>query len=105
MSCRHKVCEEDRGAQSEGRGPGDPLRRTPSGTMEHEVHEEPDRCGVMSDVRISACEYLKVELKIAWLIDFYWRDDVVNVSQIRCACMDVMLGADSDDQSHTSDQP
>ena len=34
-----------------------------------------------------------------------WQDDLVNVSKFICECMDVMLGADTDDQSQTSAQP
>ena len=36
---------------------------------------------------------------------FFWQDEDVNVSKFICECMDVMLGADSDNQSQTSDQP
>ena len=36
---------------------------------------------------------------------FFWQDDLVNVSKFLCECLDVMLGADSDDQSQTSIQP
>ena len=39
------------------------------------------------------------------MVQFFWQDDLVNVSKFICECMDVMLGADSDDQSQTSDQP
>ena len=31
--------------------------------------------------------------------------DLVNVSEFICECIDVMLSADSDNQSQTSDQP
>ena len=36
---------------------------------------------------------------------FFWQDDLVDVSEFLCECMDIMLGADSNDQSQTSDQP
>ena len=39
------------------------------------------------------------------LIQFFWQDDPVNVSKSLCERLDVMLCADSDDQSQTSDQP
>ncbi len=39
------------------------------------------------------------------MVQFLWQDDLVNVSKLICDCMDVMLRADSDDQSQTSDQP
>ncbi len=39
------------------------------------------------------------------MIQFLWQDDLASVSKFLCECMDVMLGADSDDQSQTSDQP
>jgi hypothetical protein len=39
------------------------------------------------------------------MVQFFWQDDLVNVSKFICECMDVMLGADSDNQSQTSDQP
>ncbi len=35
----------------------------------------------------------------------FWQDDLVNVSKFLYECLGVMLGADSDDQSQTSDQP
>ncbi len=34
-----------------------------------------------------------------------WQDDLVNVSRLNCECLEVMLGAESDDQTQTSDQP
>ena len=36
---------------------------------------------------------------------FFWQGDLVNVSKVLCECLDVVLGADSDDQSQTSEQP
>lgn len=39
------------------------------------------------------------------MVQFLWQDDLVSVSKFLCECMDVMLSADSDDQSQTSDQP
>jgi hypothetical protein len=39
------------------------------------------------------------------MIQFLWQDDLVRVSKFICECMHLMLGADSDDQSQTSDQP
>ena len=41
------------------------------------------------------------------MVQFFWRDDLVDVdvSKFICECMDVMLGADSDNQSQTSDRP
>ena len=39
------------------------------------------------------------------MVQFFRQDDLVNVSKFICECMDVMLGADSDNQSQTSDQP
>ena len=39
------------------------------------------------------------------MVQFLWQDNLVNVSNFICECMDVMLGADSDNQSQTSDQP
>jgi hypothetical protein len=39
------------------------------------------------------------------MVQFLWQDDLVSVSKFLCECLDVMLGADSDDQSQTSDQP
>lgn len=38
------------------------------------------------------------------IIQFLWQDDAVNVFKFPCECLDVMLVADSDDQSETSDQ-
>ncbi len=34
-----------------------------------------------------------------------WQDDLVSVSKFICECMDVMLGADSDDRTQAYDQP
>ena len=48
---------------------------------------------------------LEVTHRVPTMVQFFWQDDLVNVSKFICACMDVMLGADSDDQSQTSDQP
>ena len=42
---------------------------------------------------------------VSTMVQFFWQDDLVSVSKFLCECMDVMLGADSDDQSQTSDQP
>ena len=42
---------------------------------------------------------------VSTMIQFLWQDDLVSVSKFLCECLDVMLGADSDDQSQTSDQP
>ena len=39
------------------------------------------------------------------LVQFLWQDDPVSISDFFCDCLDVMLGADFDDQSQTSDQP
>ena len=39
------------------------------------------------------------------MVPFFWQDDLVKVSKFIYECMDVMLGADSDNQSQTSDQP
>ena len=36
---------------------------------------------------------------------FFWQDDPVTVSKYLCESVDVTLGADSDDQSETFDQP
>ncbi len=36
---------------------------------------------------------------------FCWRDDLANVSKFFCECLYVIMGADIDDQSQTSDQP
>jgi hypothetical protein len=38
------------------------------------------------------------------MIQFFWQNDLVNVSKILSKCLGVMLDADSDDQSQTSDQ-
>ena len=38
-------------------------------------------------------------------MQFFWQNYLVNVSKFLCECLVVMLGADSDDQSQTSDQP
>ncbi len=41
-----------------------------------------------------------------WTLDsLFWQDDLANASKFTCGCLDVMLGADSDDQSVTPDQP
>jgi hypothetical protein len=32
------------------------------------------------------------------MVQFFWQDDVVDVSMFPCECLDVMLGADSDEQ-------
>ena len=42
---------------------------------------------------------------VSTMVHFLWQDDLVSVSKFLCECMDVMLGADSGDQSQTSDQP
>ena len=42
---------------------------------------------------------------VSTMAQFLWQDDLVSVSKFLCECMDVMLGADSDDQSQASDQP
>ena len=44
-------------------------------------------------------------VSVSTMVQFFWQDDLVSVSKFLCECMDVMLGADSDDQSQTSDQP
>ncbi len=33
------------------------------------------------------------------MVQFLWQDNLVSVSKFLCKCVDVMLGADSDDQS------
>ena len=38
-------------------------------------------------------------------VQLFWQDDLVYVSKFICERMDVMLGADADDQSQASDQP
>jgi hypothetical protein len=43
--------------------------------------------------------------RVQTMVQFYWQDDLVNVSKFLCECLAVMQGADSDDQSQTSDQP
>ena len=42
---------------------------------------------------------------VSTMVQFLWQDDLLSVSKFLCECMDVMLGADSDDQNQTSDQP
>ena len=42
---------------------------------------------------------------VSTMVQFLWQDDLVSVSKFLCECMDVMLGADSDDQNQKSDQP
>lgn len=39
------------------------------------------------------------------MLELFWQDDIVSVSNFLCECMHVMLCADSDDQSRTFDQP
>lgn len=36
---------------------------------------------------------------------FFWQDDLLSVSNLLCEFMVVMLGANSDDQGQTPDQP
>jgi hypothetical protein len=43
--------------------------------------------------------------KVQPIVQFFWQDDLVNVSKFICECLDVMLGADSDDQQQTYNQP
>ena len=33
----------------------------------------------------------------ACMVQFHWQDDLMSVYELLCACMDVMLGTDSDD--------
>jgi hypothetical protein len=49
-------------------------------------------------------EGLKIFLMLT-MVKFFRQDDVVHVSKFLRDCLVVMLGADSDDQSQTSDQP
>jgi hypothetical protein len=39
------------------------------------------------------------------MLQFSWQADLIGVTKFLLECLDVMLGADSDDQSQTSDQP
>ena len=39
------------------------------------------------------------------MLQFSWQADLIGVTKFVSECLDVMLGADSDDQSQTSDQP
>ena len=39
------------------------------------------------------------------MLQFFWQADLIGVTKFVSECLDVMLGADSDDQSQTSDQP
>jgi hypothetical protein len=36
------------------------------------------------------------------MMQFFWKDDLVNVVKFLCECLAVMLGADSDNQSQIS---
>jgi hypothetical protein len=35
--------------------------------------------------------------RVQSMVQFFWQDDLVNVSKFFCECLAVMLGADSDD--------
>ena len=39
------------------------------------------------------------------MLQFSWQADLIGVTKFVSECLNVMLGADSDDQSQTSDQP
>ena len=41
----------------------------------------------------------------ATMVQFFWQDDLLGVAKFVCEGLDIMLGADSDDESQTSDQP
>jgi hypothetical protein len=43
--------------------------------------------------------------RVSTMKQFFWQDDLVSVCKFLCECLDVLLGADSDDQSQTSNQP
>ena len=48
---------------------------------------------------------MAVSTGLCKVVKSFWQDNLKNVSKFACECMDVMLGADSHDQSQTSDQP
>ena len=54
-----------------------------------------------------ACGYrlLLAEAGMSAQVHLFWQDDLVHVSKPFCECLDVTLGADSDDQRQTPYQP
>ncbi len=61
---------------------------------------------------ISECPHLQdLRARYAFLfhcrtmVQFLWQDDLVSVAKFVSDGLDIMLGADSDDESPTSNQP
>ena len=57
----------------------------------------PTYCPLGTSLRVLSC--------VSTMLQFFWHNDLLKVFKFLCESLDVMLGADCDGQSQTSDQP